>query len=207
MYADPGSLPMEMRLRPEQWVLLGILAAGLTILALQLGQDWTLPDLGSAPDGAPGAGAEERSAPPQAATAAAALRLRCEPETVRVGESFAVVVSLDAVGEAVEATFAATFDPETLAADPEPASPLTALTGPGGPPDLQISSPTPARLLVTLRRRDGEPRQNATGDLCKIQFTARRVGRTRLLLTGGTVLDAGGAHLTAPDAEIWIEVR
>ncbi len=54
---------MDLNLRPEHWVLVAILASGIAVLGLQLGQDWTLPDLGPAEELAAPVLGEAKNAP------------------------------------------------------------------------------------------------------------------------------------------------
>lgn len=245
---------MEMRLRPEQLLLLGILAAGLALLGLQLAQDWRPPDLrhtetppagpeaegsaaapppGESPEASAGEPARESSPadvlpapsadshpaaqeagpePPPAEEAplppnAPGLDVRAEPSSIPLGEPLTVLVTMGEVLRPSAISFEITYDPQALSYDEGMFSAMSALSGPGGPPEIAVEAPQPGRLVVNARRSSGETPPHETGDLFAVQFTARQRGPTRLRVARGQVSDASGARTPARGGEISIEVR
>jgi hypothetical protein len=200
---------MEMRLRPEQLALLGVLGLGVGILLLQLGQDWSLPDLGPEPPAPSEAGA----APPQAGAqpasgASAALGLRIDPVAPRLEEPLTVIAGLGGVEKASEVSFALVYDPAALSLSAGAHTPLSALGNEAGEaPEVSLSAPQPGRVEILLRRRGGDPSLNATGDLCMLQFSILKRGSAQLRIERAAVRAGGEEKTEASGAELIFEVR
>ena len=137
---------MEMRLRPEQWLLLGILGVALALVVLQVQHNIALPALRRAAPETPPAGAPPSASAPQSAPAASAA-----PPDSGAAQS-----------AAPPAAFASPPDPPP----PAPSSPALALRA-----EPQTASPgQPVLLYVTL---DGAA--DATEVFFDLRFEARRL--------------------------------
>jgi hypothetical protein len=204
-----------MRLRPEQLALLGVLGVGVGILLLQIGQDWSLPDLGPAPPapgepapagpaGGPAADAPESGAPrPQVA-----LGLRIDPVAPRLEDPLTLIAGLGGAERVQEVSFALLYDPSILGLSAGAHGPMGALADAAGePPEMSLSAPQPGRLEIRLRRRGGDPSLNAAGDLCAVQFSVLKRGAARVQIDHASVRENGGESVAAAGAELSFEVR
>ena len=202
---------MEMRLRPEQLALLGVLGVGVVILLLQIGQDWTLPDLGPEPPPEPAAAGTPPQTAPQAAgaqVAPAAVGLRIDPVAPRLEDPLTVIAGIGGAEQVNEVSFVLLYDPASLSPSSGAHGPMSALSNEAGEaPEMSVNTAQAGRIEIRLRRRGGDPSYNAAGDLCALQFSVLKRGSAQLRIDQVVVRGGGEESLVAGSAELLFEVR